>query len=150
MVEILCASVGEEMIERAVSSKHPRLYKPRTPIFWWTSKWSNVKFITRELTSVFVAGYAVVLLFQVRALFRGPEVYTDYLELLRTPVSIALHAIGLLFVLFHSVTWFNLAPKAMVVRLGKKTVPGILIAASNYGAWLVVSAVIAWIFVSLA
>jgi len=138
------------MIERSVSSKHPRLYKPRTPIFWWTSKWSNVKFITRELTSVFVAGYAVILLFQVRALLHGPEAYINFLAWLRTPFSIAFHAIALLFVIFHSVTWFNLAPKALVVRLGKKTVPGFLIAGSNYAAWLAASALIVWVFSNLS
>ena len=150
MVEILCASVGGEMIERSVSSKHPRMYKPRTPIFWWTSKWSYIKFITRELTSVFVAGYAVVLLFQLRALLHGPEAYINFSAWLKTPFSIAFHAIALLFVIFHSITWFNLAPKALVVRLGKKTLPGFLIALSNYAAWLVLSAMIAWVFTTLA
>ncbi|MBI3006016.1 MAG: fumarate reductase subunit C [Ignavibacteriales bacterium] len=127
------------------SRRNGGLYQRRTPIFWWTKKWSNVKFITRELTSVFVAGYALVLLFQIRALFQGPETYANFLEWLKTPISITLHAVGFLFVLFHSITWFNLAPKAMVIRLGKKTVPGSLIAASNYAAWLVVSGLITWI-----
>jgi len=138
------------MIDRSVSNKNPRMYKPRTPIFWWTSKWSYVKFITRELTSVFVAGYVVILLFQVRALLRGPEAYESFLALLKTPLSIGFHIIALLFVVFHSITWFNLAPKALVVRLGKKTVPGFLIAGSNYAAWLVASALIAWIFTTVA
>lgn len=145
MVEIFAASVGEEMTVRAVSRNHPHSYQTRTPIFWWTKKWSNVKFITRELTSVFVAGYAVVLLLQIRALLHGLEAYANFLEWLKTPFSIVLHAVGFLFVVFHSVTWFNLAPKAMVIRLGKKTLPGSLIAMSNYTAWLVVSVLIAWI-----
>lgn len=126
------------------------MYRPRIPIFWWTSKWSNIKFITRELTSVFVAGYAVVLLLQIRSLLRGPEAYESFLVWLKTPLSIGFHIIALLFVVFHSITWFNLAPKALVVRLGKKTVPGFLIAGSNYAAWLVASALIAWVLSTLA
>ena len=96
---------------------------------------------------MFVAGYAVVLLFQIRALFHGPDAYANFLGWLKTPFSIALHSIGFFFVVFHSVTWFNLAPKAMVIRLGKKVLPGSLIAASNYGAWLVASGLIAWVLV---
>jgi fumarate reductase subunit C len=56
-----------------------------------------------------------------------------------------LNTISLLFVLFHAVTWFNLAPKAMVMRLGGKRVPGFMIAGSNYAGWAVVSIGIAWI-----
>ena len=50
-----------------------------------------------------------------------------------------------MFVAFHAVTWFNLAPQAMVVRLRGKRVPGVWIAAANYAAWAVVSALVAWL-----
>jgi fumarate reductase subunit C len=33
----------------------------------------------------------------------------------------------------------------MVVRVGHTRVPGFLVAASNYGAWIVVSAVVIWL-----
>jgi fumarate reductase subunit C len=33
----------------------------------------------------------------------------------------------------------------MVMRVGSVRVPGFLIAASNYAAWLIVSAVVAWL-----
>ena len=126
------------------SKYQPKLYHTRMPIFWWVHKWVHVRFIMRELTSFFVASYALVLLFQVRALSQGPEAYTNFLTWLKTPVSIVLHAIAFLFVIFHSITWFNLAPKALVLRLGKKQVPDVVIAALNYIAWGVFSIVIAW------
>jgi len=34
------------------------------------------------------------------------------------------------------------------VKMGRTQVPGFLIAASNYGAWVVVSAVLAWLLLS--
>ena len=52
--------------------------------------------------------------------------------------------LALLFVLLHSVTWFNLAPKAMVVRLKGKRMPDALVAGANYAAWLVLSAAVAF------
>ena len=42
--------------------------------------------------------------------------------------------------MFHAVTWFNLAPKAMAIRVGGKRLPDLMIAAPNYVAWVVVSA----------
>lgn len=123
----------------------PKHYQTRMPIFWWVHKWAYIKFITRELTSVFVAFYAIVLLFQTRALSQGPDAYAMFLVWLRTPVAIGLHIVAFLFVIFHSITWFNLAPKALVLRLGSKHVPDAMIAALNYIAWIVFSILIVWI-----
>jgi len=47
----------------------------------------------------------------------------------------------------HAITWFNLAAQAMVVHVAGKRVPGLLIAASNYAAWALVSAVLVWLLV---
>ena len=49
-----------------------------------------------------------------------------------------------LFIVFHALTWFAVAPQAIVAHIGKKRVPGALIAVSNYGAWIVVSAALIW------
>ncbi len=123
----------------------PKLYRARVPIFWWVHRWVHVRFILRELTSVFVAFYAVVLLLLARAVTQGPEAYAAFLAWLATPVALVLHAVALAMVLFHSVTWFNLAPKALVVHVGKKRLPGAFIAGANYAAWAAVSALLAWI-----
>ena len=56
---------------------------------------------------------------------------------------IALNVVALLFVLFHAVTWFNLAPAAMVVNVGGRRVPDALIVGGNYAAWAAASALIA-------
>ncbi len=58
---------------------------------------------------------------------------------------LALNLVSLLFIVFHAITWFNLAPKAMVVRVGHTQVPGFLIAAANYAAWVVASAGVMWL-----
>ncbi len=128
---------------------HPKWYRKRMPIFWWVHKWTHAKFILRELTCLSVAFYALVLLFQIRALTQSQEAYTSFLELLKTPVSIVLHGIAFLFLLFHAVTWFNLAPKALALRLGKKRVPDQAIKALNYIAWIFLSSLIAWIMLTI-
>ncbi|HWQ13607.1 MAG TPA: hypothetical protein VNL77_12445 [Roseiflexaceae bacterium] len=123
----------------------PRWYRARVPIFWWVRKWAYVRFVLRELTSVFVGIYALLLLAQVWALMQGPQAYAGFIAWLRTPGAIVLHLVTLAAVVFHSVTWFSIAPSVLVVHVRGRRVPGALIVALNYLAWLAVSAVIALI-----
>jgi succinate dehydrogenase subunit C len=124
---------------------HPKWYRRRVSVWWWLQKGSYAKFVLRELTSVFVAFFALVMLWQLWALRQGPEAYARFQGRLQSPLFLALHAVALLFVLFHAVTWFNLAPKAMVVRLGGRRVPDGIVVGLNYGAWLLLSGGVAWI-----
>ena len=61
------------------------------------------------------------------------------------PWVLALNVVALLFLLLHAVTWFNLAPRAMVVRVRGTRLPAAWVAAAHFAAWAVVSAVVAWI-----
>jgi fumarate reductase subunit C len=122
---------------------HPRWYRRRVPVWWWLKKWSYAGFVLRELTSVFVAFFAVLYLWQVHAVAQGPEAYGQFLARLRTPLFLVLDTVAFLFILVHAITWFNLTPKAMVVRLGGKRVPDGLVVGLNYAACLVLSGVVA-------
>jgi succinate dehydrogenase subunit C len=122
-----------------------RWYRPRVSTYWWLWRWAYLKFILRELSSVFVAYFVALTLLQLWALRDGPQAYAAFQEWLKAPGVIALNGVSLLFVLFHTITWFNLAPRAMVVRLRGKRMPDLLIAGSNYVAWLVVSVAVAWL-----
>jgi len=123
---------------------HPRWYRRRVSVWWWLQNRSYAEFVLRELTSVFVALFAVVYLWQLRALAQGPEAYGQFLARLKTPLFLALDAVAFLFVLFHAITWLNLTPKAMVMRLRGKRVPDWVILSSNYAAWLVLSGAVAF------
>ena len=127
---------------------HPKWYRQRISVWWWLQNRSYAIFVLRELSSVFVAFYAVVSLWQLRALVQGPEAYADFLAWLRTPLFLALDSVALLFVLLHAITWFNLAPKAMAMRLRGKRVPDWIIVGLNYFAWLLVSGAVAWILLN--
>ena len=123
----------------------PKSYHTRVSTYWWLERWVYFKFIFREASSVFVAWTVVVTLLQIRALARGPAAYAEFQNWLRSPLLLALNAVSLVFVIFHAVTWFNLAPKAMVIRLRGKRLPNLAITAPNYVAWVVISAAVAWI-----
>jgi len=115
-------------------------------VWWWLKDRAYVKFVLRELTSVFVAFFAFLYLWQLRAVTEGPDAYARFLARLQTPFFLTVDIVALAFVLFHTITWFNLTPTAMVVRVRGKRVPGWIVAGSNYLVWVVVSAIVAWIF----
>jgi len=131
--------------EPAYTEFHPRWLRHPTSTYWWLQRWSYFVFVLRELTSVFVAWSTVYLLLLVRAMTRGGAAYQAFLDWSSGPVVLLLNVVALGFVLFHAITWFNLASQAMVVKMGRTTVPGFLIAASNYAAWAVVSALVVWL-----
>jgi fumarate reductase subunit C len=118
--------------------------RPISPM-WWTTRKSYVLFMIRELTSVFVAIYVVLFLVMIHRVSQGPEAYGAFLEGLRTPGAVLFHIVALAFALFHTITWFNLTPKAIALWDGEKRVPPELIIAPNYVAWVVVSMLIAWL-----
>lgn len=124
---------------------HPKWFRRRVSVWWWLEKWASTKFVLRELTSVPVAFFAVVTLWQLYALGEGPVAYAHFLAWMRTPLFLLLNTLALFAVLYHSLTWFSLAPRAMVVRLGGKRVPDLVIAGMNYAAWVVATVVVAWV-----
>jgi fumarate reductase subunit C len=123
----------------------PKTFRRRVSTYWWLDRWTYLKFILREVSSVFVAWFVILTLLQIAALKGGPADYAEFQEWLRNPILVALNTLSLLFVLFHAVTWFNLASQAMAIRVGGKRLPGAFIAGPNFVAWLVVSAAIAWL-----
>src|SRR5260370_13356077 len=96
----------------------PRSDHTRVSTYGWLARWVYFKFVLREASSVFVAWAVVMTLLQIRALARGPADYAEFQNWLRSPLLLALNAISLVFVTFHALTWFNLAPNAMPVLFG--------------------------------
>ena len=123
---------------------HPRWYRPKVSVYWWLGEWHYLKFILRELSSVFVAVFVIETLLLLNALRHGPDAYAQFLRSMQNPWVIILNVISWFFVVFHTITWFNLAPSATPVRVGGKRLPDVMVAAPAYGGWIVISAFIAW------
>jgi len=124
---------------------HPRWYRPHVSVYWWLGEWHYLKFILREISSVFVAVFVVETLLLIHAVRQGPVAYEHYLHSMRNPAILLLNMVSLFFVVFHTITWFNLAPSAMPIRFGGRRVPDLLVASPSYVAWVAVSAVVAWL-----
>ncbi|MAE59758.1 MAG: fumarate reductase subunit C [Planctomycetaceae bacterium] len=111
------------------------------PVGWWLKRTSYFLFMMRELTCVFVGGYALFLLMLV-ARIGEPDAFAALLE---HPGSLVFHVLALPFVLYHTITWFNVTPKALVIYRGEEKVNPVIIAGANYVGWIVVSVALIWI-----
>jgi fumarate reductase subunit C len=109
---------------------------------WFFRHPRYLRYMAREVTCVFIAVYTVLLILGCIRLSQGRDTYEAFLALLATPASIAFHVLALGFAVYHSVTWFNLTPKALPLQFGAKMVPPRAIAGAHYVAWVVISVVV--------
>ena len=65
---------------------------------------------------------------------------------LRTWPWYLFHGVILVFSLLHTVTWFDLAPKAIVIPLGEDRLPGIFITGAHYLGMGAISLTVIWFF----
>jgi fumarate reductase subunit C len=133
---------------RAMTDYQPRLYRRRPSIFWFVERRSYLVFVLRELSSLFVAWFVVFLVLLVRAIGAGPPAYQEFVAWSAQPWMLALNVVALAFVVLHAVTWFALAPDAMVLRTRGRRVPRGQIIAAHYVAWAVASAFLAWLILA--
>ncbi|HEV7875931.1 MAG TPA: fumarate reductase subunit C [Nocardioides sp.] len=124
-----------------------RVYRRPVPTWWWVRKRSYFVFVMRELSSLFVAWLVVYLLMFLSAVGRSESAYDDFLDWASTPWVVALNVIALLFLALHVVTWFNLTPQAMAVRMGSRPAPAALVIASQYAGLAVTSVLVFWLVV---
>jgi fumarate reductase subunit C len=116
-------------------------------VFWWVHKRSYLLFVLRELSSVFVAWFVFITLLFAWSVFRGEEQYERFLSIAANPFVVAVNVVALAFLLLHTVTWFNLTPQAMPVRVRGRRLPPVAIVAAQWAGFLVVSAFVVWLVV---
>jgi fumarate reductase subunit C len=109
---------------------------------WWNRSWAYRLVLLRELSSVFVAAYIVLLLVLVTQVRDGKGAFNDYLDLLESPLFWIIHAVILGFVQLHTSTWFRLTPKALGSKVAGKPVPSQLLVFGMYALWAGASIVV--------
>jgi fumarate reductase subunit C len=125
-----------------------RAYRQPVDTYWWAKRRSYLLFMMREISCISVAWFVVYLLLLVHAIGAGRGSYARFVDFSANPVVVSLNVVALIFLLLHAVTWFGLAPRAMLVHIGGRRVPARAILLGHYAAWLVVSAVVAWLVMS--
>lgn len=115
-------------------------YLREMPKSWWLARRNYTSYMAREVSCVFIGAYSVLIVVGLHRLSQGPAEYGAFLDALRSPLGMVFHAAALVFALIHTVSWFSLAPKAMPLQFGEKTLPGGAVVMAHYAAWIVVSA----------
>ncbi len=106
---------------------------------WYFRQPRYLRYMAREITCVFIGAYTLLMVWGLRELADGPAAWAAFLECLSSPSSIVFHVLALGFALYHSITWFNLTPKALPVQIGEDFLPDSVISGAHYGAWVVLS-----------
>jgi fumarate reductase subunit C len=105
---------------------------------WWRRNPFYVRYMLREASSVFIAVYALLLLWGLWALHDGANAYDAWLAAMRNPAIVLFHVAAAVFVSYHAYTWWKVAPKTMPsLRFGGKEVPESWITAAGWAAWAV-------------
>jgi fumarate reductase subunit C len=126
-----------------------RLYRPKMPATWWLRKKSYFLFMLRELSSVFIALFLLIYLYQIYQLTQGPEAYVAFTRRLSSLGWIFFNLIALLFALYHSITWFQSSAIVLPLRVGERELPRNLFVALNVVALVVISLIVLVLFLTL-
>jgi len=106
---------------------------------WYLSRRRDILHMIDETSSLFIGVYVLLLLMGLRALAEDEAAYLNYLEWLGSPFLLGFHWLVIASTLLNSISWFRSTPKAMRVQIGENIVPGYLIAAGHYVAWIMIS-----------
>jgi fumarate reductase subunit C len=128
------------------STPYP-VYSRTYPRWWWLRRGPYLRFAAREITSMFAAGFSVLMLAFLFALGSGPASYAGFLDLLDTPWMVAVSAVILVALLYHVATWFRLTTSILVVRVGRAVLPKEAVLAALVIAWLGASALVAYFLI---
>jgi len=125
----------------------PHAYRRKASTWWWLERWPYFAFVVREMTSVFVAWSVVWLLLLLRAAGQGEIQYRQFFAWSASPLVLITNGVTVVMLVYLTLTWFNLVPRVMVLRLGGRPVPGVVMAGSHYLAWAAVTAGLVWLLV---
>ena len=122
-------------------SRRP-LIREVPPTTWYFRQPRYLRYMSREITSIFVGAYCVLLVVGLQRLAAGPAAWEGFLLALQSPASVVFQFLCLVAAVYHAATWFNATQKAMPIQIGEDFVPGNLISGAHYAAWAVLSLVV--------
>ena len=120
--------------------------RPHQRFSWWLRQSNYFQYMMRELSSLFIALFTLLLIAGIWQLSSGQAAFTEWLSDLWGRFF-WLSIICLIFATYHSVSWFWVTPKAMPLSILGKPVPGSVIIAAHLIAWLLIS-IVSWAVVT--
>jgi len=120
-------------------------YHPVMPANWWLSRPSYARYLLRELTCVFVGAYAGAWILGLNALAGGRAGWEGFLAMMMSGSGLLFQVVALISVLYHMVTWFELAPRSMRLRVGGRSVSPMTVIVGHYIVWAAVTVAVLWL-----
>ena len=112
------------------------------PTSWYFRAPRYMRYMAREVTSIFIGIFTVIMLVGLARLGEGQAQYEDFLTTLYGAGPFMFLFVALLFALYNSFTWFNVAPKALPIQVGEDLMPDAVVAGGHYVVWIILSLVI--------
>ena len=96
---------------------------------WWKKNPHYVEYMIHEGTALFVAAYALTLLFGLVRLDQGEAAWNGWLEAMKSPLSLICNVAFLVAIVYHAFTWFKLFPLTMppIIINGKRVEPCVVV-----------------------
>ncbi|MBB4265185.1 fumarate reductase subunit C [Roseospira visakhapatnamensis] len=116
--------------------------RPVPATTWYMRNGRYLRYMAREVSSLFIGLYMAGLAMGLMRLAQGPDAWNAYLTALSSPLALVFHVLAFAFATYHATTWFNATPKAMRIRWGDGYVPGPTVVRAHYALWGLVSLVI--------
>lgn len=114
---------------------------------WYMRNGRYRVYILREISCLLVAVYSFLMIYALSILAAGSaEQWNDFLMAQKSSLLLLFHAVALAYFLFYQTfAWFKLVPKAMPLQVGEKLLPGAVVVAGHYIAWVAISAMVLWL-----
>ena len=118
---------------------------------WWMRDPFFKAYMAREITALFVAAYALVLLVGLARLAQGEAAWNGWLAAMKSPASVLFHAITFAAFVYHTWSWFRIMPKTLPnIAIGGRRVSPLAITAAGLVAALVASFVLVLVVARVA
>lgn len=109
---------------------------------WYLKHPRYLRYMSREVTCIFIGAFALLMLCAVERLSRGPAAFESFMAALKGPWSSLGLAVILFFAVYNATNWFNVTPKAMPVQIGEEFLDGKFIVGAHYAVWAIASLVV--------
>jgi len=110
---------------------------------WWLRDRYFVRYMIREATALAVLAYAIVLTVGVVRLAQGEAAFAGWLQALRSPASLLLHAVLLVSMAVHAHSWFEIMPKTMpIILVGGRRLSAPAIRRAGWAATVLVTVLV--------
>lgn len=120
-------------------SRRPYVREP-SKTRWWLQQPRYIRYMMREISSLFIGVYVLILIAGLYQLSKGQAAYEAFLVAVKGPAGQVFAVVAMFFAAYHTYTWFQVTPKAMPLMMGSKRVPGAIIIAAHWFGFVLVGA----------